>query len=43
MDLEKCLEYARTKHEGQKRRNGEPYIGHPQRVAEYLKNMKGQR
>ena len=38
MDIEKCLEYARIKHEGQKRRNGEPYIEHPKRVAKYLKN-----
>ncbi len=38
MDIEECLEYAKIKHEGQKRRNGEPYIEHPKRVADYLKN-----
>lgn len=38
MDIKECFEYARIKHEGQKRRNGEPYIEHPKRVADYLKN-----
>lgn len=34
--LEKALEYARTKHEGQYRKGGEAYITHPQAVADML-------
>ena len=33
----KALEYTRTKHEGQYRKGGEPYITHPQAVAEILR------
>ena len=32
----KALQLAKLKHQGQKRRNGEPYIVHPIRVAESL-------
>ncbi len=36
MDLERAIEYAATKHEGQKRKDGTPCIVHPLKVAAYL-------
>ena len=37
--LEKAEALARRAHEWQTRRNGEPYIEHPRRVVESLKNL----
>lgn len=36
MDYNSALEYATKKHEGQKRKGGEPYITHPFEVAKYV-------
>ena len=34
--IDRAVEYARTKHEGQKRKDGSPYIIHPLAVAEIV-------
>ena len=34
--VRKAYDYAATKHEGQKRKTGEPYIMHPLRVARFV-------
>ncbi len=36
--LDKAIQYATITHEGQKRRNGEPYINHVMRVKKYLED-----
>ena len=38
--VERAIEYAKKKHEGQKRKTGEPYIVHPLWVAKKLAEMK---
>ncbi len=38
LDIEKAIEYATRKHEGQVRKDGSPYILHPLAVAKYLKD-----
>ncbi|MCL2484277.1 MAG: HD domain-containing protein [Firmicutes bacterium] len=40
IDLEKALYFAKIKHEGQTRQGGEPYVTHPIRVAEIIKENK---
>ena len=42
IDLEEVLEFAKLKHAGQKRDNGEDYIVHPIRVAKLVDYYKGQ-
>ena len=42
IDLEEVLEFAKTKHAGQKRDNGDDYIVHPIRVAKLVDYYKGQ-
>ena len=37
--LKAALEFARKKHDGQKRKGGEPYISHPVAVAEWLRDQ----
>lgn len=37
MNLEKCIEFIKEKHEGQKRKNGTPYYTHPMAVCNMLK------
>lgn len=37
MDLEKCIEFVKKKHEGQKRIQGTPYYTHPVAVCNMLK------
>jgi guanosine-3',5'-bis(diphosphate) 3'-pyrophosphohydrolase len=38
--VEKAYDFARRKHEGQKRSSGEPYYTHPVEVAEILTDLK---
>lgn len=38
MDINKCVEYARTKHANQYRKQGTPYIDHPLAVMSALKS-----
>ena len=37
MDLEKCIEFIKIKHAGQKRKQGTPYYTHPLAVQNMLK------
>lgn len=37
MDLEKCIEFIKVKHAGQKRKQGTPYYTHPLAVSNLLK------
>ena len=37
MDIEKCIEFMKKKHEGQKRKHGTPYYTHPLAVSNMLK------
>lgn len=37
MNLEKCIEFIKEKHEGQKRKHGTPYYTHPMAVCNMLK------
>ena len=39
-DVKQALAYATQAHAGQKRSGGEPYIGHPVRVANTIKQYK---
>jgi len=39
-DVRLAFDYAKTAHEGQRRRSGEPYIMHPLATAELLADMK---
>ena len=36
----KAHEFAKRKHEGQKRADGSPYMNHPERVADYVERFK---
>ena len=38
MDINKCIEFMKLKHEGQLRKQGTPYYEHPLRVANMLKD-----
>ena len=38
-DFTKALIYAAEKHNGQKRREGNPYIYHPMKVAEIVESQ----
>lgn len=40
INLKKVLSFAKTKHEGQLRQNGSPYITHPVRVAKLVAQYK---
>lgn len=37
MDIEKCIEFIKIKHAGQKRKQGTPYYTHPLAVSNHLK------
>ncbi len=37
MNLEKCIDFIKEKHEGQKRKQGTPYYTHPMAVCNMLK------
>ncbi len=37
MNIEKCVEFIKEKHKGQKRKHGTPYYTHPIAVSEMLK------
>lgn len=37
MNIEKCIEFMKQKHEGQKRKQGTPYYTHPLAVSNMLK------
>lgn len=37
MDIQKCIEFMKTKHAGQKRKQGTPYYTHPLSVQNMLK------
>lgn len=39
-DAKAALDYATLKHMGQTRAGGDPYITHPERVAQYIKQYK---
>lgn len=39
-DSKSALAYAAMKHQGQTRSGGQPYITHPERVAQYIKQYK---
>lgn len=39
MDLEKAIAFMKSKHEGQKRKNGGEYFYHPLRVSEAVKEL----
>ncbi len=38
MDINKCIEFMKLKHEGQLRKQGTPYYEHPLRVSKMLKD-----
>ena len=37
MEIDKCIEYMKNKHNGQKRKHGTPYYEHPLSVSNILK------
>ena len=40
MNIEKCIEFMKIKHEGQKRKHGTPYYTHPLAVCNMLKEKE---